>query len=154
MKSIKILVISFLAIYGAAQAAWSPKINCNNGDVVVDSEIVYNSESNTYSPIYQLVIRDSRAVSYLSGFGNSNMLVNAKGEMLMNMSAGKGTRNPERFLSNSIFNDRATTNWVSAEFTEEKGELKVSILEHIGSGSSYTNELSNWYFNNCQYKKH
>ena len=152
MKSIKILVITFLAFYGAAQASWLPKAYCNNGDVEVDSDIVYNSESNTYAPIYQLVIRDSKAVSYLSDFGNSMTLVNSKGEMLMKMNAEQRTQNPEKFLSNSTFNGRATTNWVSAEFAAEKGELKVSILEHIGSGSSYVNELSNWYFKNCQYK--
>ena len=141
-----------MAFYGAAQASWSPKINCNKGDEVIDWDIAFNSELNTYNPIYQLVIRDASAVAYLSDFGNTNTLINSKGEMLMRVNAEKGTQNPGIFVSNPSFNGRATSDWISAEFAKEKGELKVSILEHVGSGSSYTNELSNWYFKNCQYK--
>jgi hypothetical protein len=154
-------LLSFVLISSAAHAqsagpSWSQTVRCENGNLVVDTAAKYDPSTLKYITMFQMVIRDQRAVAAISQYYNAHAtgiqsnLVNQKSEIVTNVSATSSYEgnNKSVFMSNSLnqTNGYGLTSYQLKGTLNGSGTFTVSLM---GSGNWGTTEELNWKFYDC-----
>jgi hypothetical protein len=138
---IKNLVFLFTLLFSATSfAKWTPVIVCNQGALVVDRNIVLDSQLHQEVIRYQVVIRDPNAVRHLSRQGHLGSEVNSRNEIVVQSVDRRGNRSFGAFIPGS-------RTYILLELNREANGL-FKVLEYAYYGRT-TTELANWSFNNC-----